>query len=301
MKRYLGLVLGVAVALIAISRVYSSSKERVREAEQSATFARLQRDYHERVGLLRANPDAQVFRDEVGAFFRWYFGEVDAYRKRYGIKGDFDGYLRDLEQRSAGKSRDEQVELRKTYFAEVKAVFDAMRGGYRPLFTASDKGMRLDLLAGSVKPVDGHPRVVLPVVLWGAQRQEREEDRVRKVVASATFDAQLRLLDARGKQIAEMPISGGPDMRVEYPERFIPEFPPQMVLGRYELPLVPADVARLEAVITVSSTPAYGGRPVQARYEWKLDVPAEWKLRPGEAWEGAEVVERSEEELGAAE
>ncbi|MCI0573022.1 MAG: hypothetical protein L0Y66_19930 [Myxococcaceae bacterium] len=300
MKRYLGLLLGVVVVLVLIQRVYASGRDKAAAAEREGAFARIQREYLERVGWLRVNPDEQAYRDDVKSFLRWYFGEVDAHVKHYRLNADFDDYLHEVEARAAN-GKDEQLEKRKAYYASVKKLFDGMRAGtYRPMWTASDKGMRLDVLDAQVQAVDGHPRVVLPLVLWGAQRTEREEARnLRKVVASANFDALIRLFDAKGKQIGEVPISGGPDMRVDHPERLIKEFPAQLVLGRYELPLVPAEVTRMEVTVNVTTSPEYG-RPAQAAFAWKVDVPAEWKLRPGEAWEGAEVVEREEADPSAA-
>jgi hypothetical protein len=300
MKRYLPLALGVLVALVAIQQFFSKAKDREAVALREASAARLQRDYLERVGLLRAQPDEQAYREDVASFLRWYFGEVETHRKKFGGSKDHDEYLTELEARAA-KQKDDNLALKKAYYGQVKATFDLMREGkYRPAFTATDKGMRLDLLPASVQAVAGAPRVVVPVVLWGASREERLDERnLRRVTASASFDAQVRLLDARGKVVAEMPISGGPDLRVEHPERYVREFPPQVVLGRYELPLLPAQVVKLEATIRVTSKPPYG-RASEASYAWKLDVPAEWKLRAGEAWDGAETVERADEDLSAS-
>jgi hypothetical protein len=37
-----------------------------------------------------------------------------------------------------------------------------------------------------------------------------------------------------------------------------------------------------------------------ANFVWKIDAPAEWKLKPGEKWEGAEESVRPAEEIDPA-
>jgi hypothetical protein len=48
--------------------------------------------------------------------------------------------------------------------------------------------------------IGGEPKIHLPIVLWGAQREEREDDkRMKKMVTSANFNVQWRLFDAKGE------------------------------------------------------------------------------------------------------
>ncbi|HZN93537.1 MAG TPA: hypothetical protein VFB81_12575, partial [Myxococcales bacterium] len=74
--------------------------------------------------------------------------------------------------------------------------------------------------------------------------------------------------------------------KVDWPERYIAEFPPQMILGHYDLDLLPAEVKNMEITFKVSSRASTGGEAV-ANFVWKLETPGEWKLKPGEKWEGA--------------
>ena len=41
------------------------------------------------------------------------------------------------------------------------------------------------------------------------------------------------------------------------------------------------------------------GADIMASHLWKLELPAEWKLKPGEKWEGAQESVRPEEEINA--
>ena len=82
-------------------------------------------------------------------------------------------------------------------------------------------------------------------MLWGAQRETREDERtgVKRVMTWAEFATTFRLLDDKGKLYGEMS-TGNPGMRNDYPERLIAEFPPQTVLGQYELDPGPGDGER---------------------------------------------------------
>jgi hypothetical protein len=144
----------------------------------------------------------------------------------------------------------------------------------------------------------GKPQVRLQLALWGAQRALKDEGKVRKMMTSASFDTVWKLTDAKGKLLGEMRGSD-PAMKVDFPERYIPQFPPQMVLGHYDLDQMPSDVAKMEMTINVSSHSASGGN-VTATYVWKLDVPSDWKLGAGQTWEGATQEERPEEEIDPA-
>ena len=107
-----------------------------------------------------------------------------------------------------------------------------------------------------------------------------------------------KLTDERNKLLGEM-TGEDPSMKIDFPERFIAEFPPQMVLGHYDMDLVPAEVKKMDITFNVSSRAASGG-DAAASYVWKLDVPDAWRLGAGEKWEGATVDERPEEEIDPA-
>src|SRR6185295_4384494 len=95
---------------------------------------------------------------------------------------------------------------RKAVYDSVRAVFDRMREGkYTPVFTATDKGLRMDVLSADVKMVNGKPSVRYEIVVWGASRELREaEKNTKRMITSATFSASWNLLDAKGKQYGSM-------------------------------------------------------------------------------------------------
>ena len=296
MKRYFGVIVIIAGVLIGGLMTYRASSAKALAAQREAEFARIQSAYLERVGWMRTNPDEASYRQELAPFFKTYFEQISAHQNRFKLSKDFDAYLVELEKR--GEKEDRAAD-RKAYYEYTRKVFDQMREGrYKPEWTATDKGMRLDVVGSDRVTVLNRPQVRLRLALWGAYREERTDGKVKKMVTSASFKTQWKLTDERGKLIGEM-TGEDPSMKIDYPERFIAEFPPQMVLGHYDMDLVPADVAKMEIAFKVSSRSSSGGT-ADANYLWKLDVPSDWKLSAGMKWEGATEEERAAEEIDPA-
>ncbi|WP_434389819.1 hypothetical protein [Melittangium boletus] len=296
MKRYFGVALVIVGAIFAAVMTSRAAGARATEAQREAGLTHVQKDYLERVGWMRINPDEAAYRQELPPFFKKYFEQVSAHQDRFKLGKDFDAYLTELAARG---DKDERAEDRKAFYTYTRRVFDLMREGkYKPLWTATDKGMRLDVVDAELVKVLDKPQVRLRLVLWGAQREEKTDGKMKKMMTSASFNTHWKLTDERGKLIGEMN-ADDPAMKVDFPERFIAEFPPQMVLGHYDMDLMPNEVKKMEIAFQVSSRAASGG-DATAKYLWKLDVPSDWRLGAGEKWEGATVSERPEEEIDPA-
>lgn len=301
MKRLLGpIVIIVGVLVIGYVGVNKYSAKSL-EADKTADIARIRQSYFERVGWLRTNPDDKAYKDEVSTFFRNYFKDVNEHLNRFGGNKEFDDYLDELDKRAGkGGKGDSQLSDKKAAWEYVKKDMDLFKSGnYAPLWTSTDKGMRLDIVSGDVGMEGGKPVIKMPFVLWGAQREMRDEGRnTKRMMTSATFHSNWKLYDEKGKLLGEVNADGANDV-VDYPERYIELFPPQMVIGTFPMELLPAEVAKLEINFTVNSHANSGGEAV-ASYTWKMDTPAEWKLKPGEKWEGAQDDIRPEEEIDPA-
>lgn len=299
MKRYIGLIVGFLAIAVGAGAMVSERTAKVKEAEREAAIQRLRADYLERVGWIRSNPDEKTYKDEVNPFFRAYFNDVDAVLKKHGGNRNFDSYLEELEKREAkGKGESGGRGDRKAAYERVRSVFDRMREGkYTPVFTATDKGLRLDVLSAEAKMVSGRPSIRYELVLWGPSRELKDGEKgVKKMITSASFSAKWELIDEKGKLYGKLEAPGDPSGKIDWPERFIPEFPPQMVLGYYDVDLVPAEVKNMEITFTASSRATTGGEAA-ATFLWKLETPGEWKLKPGETWEGASESTATPEEI----
>ncbi|MBX5480422.1 MAG: hypothetical protein IRZ16_01035 [Myxococcaceae bacterium] len=299
MKGSLGFVILIVGILAGSYFAYRKYNDKAVELEKVSNLDRIQRDYLERVSWIRSNPDMKAYKDEVGTFFRWYFKEINEHQNRFGGNKEFDDYLKELETRS-DRLNDNAIAERKKVYETVKAMFDAFRQNrYDPVFSATDDGMRFDIVSADVKMVGNEPKIHLPIILWGAQRELRDDGKMKRMVTSASFSMTWRLFDAKGKLLGEMTATGDPSNKIDYPERYIAEFPPQMVLGEYDIDLLPAEVARIEAEFAVTSRSPSGGE-AHATYTWKLDAPSEWKLKEGEQWKGAQEDVRPLEEIDPA-
>lgn len=297
MKKSIGFIVGIVALVAALVMQSSRASDREEEQNKELSLLRLHNDYLEKVGYIRDIQDPKAYDDEVNTFLRSYFKDVDEHVQKYGGSKDFDDYLAELDKRAEKGAKDKDVGARKATYEFEKRIFDQMRAGrYHPVWTGTDKGMRLDVVTDDVKMADGSPNVRFELVLWGAQRQLRDEGKVKKMVTNASFDVKFKLFDAKDKLYGELNASGDPKMKIDYPERFVWAFPAQTVLGYYDLPLIPNQVARAEITFTVTSQAASGGS-AQAVYTWKLAPPAEWKLQAGQKWEGAQEDVRSEEEI----
>jgi hypothetical protein len=298
MKRYLGIIFGIIAFGVGAVVVYNKYEAKAVEVAREKDRARITAEYFERVGWIRSNPDEKAYKDEVSTFLRWYFKEINEHFNKYG--GGFDEYLAELELRKGAANKDSQLTEKKASYEYVKSVLDLMKGGrYAPIFSGTDKGMRFDIMSAEVKSTGGKPQIRLALVLWGAQREMREDGKQSRMITSTSFGLNTKLIEEKGKLYGEMNASGDPAGKIDYPERFIGFFPPQLVLGHYDMDLMPAEVAKIEFNFTVGSRSPSGG-DATASYTWKLDAPAEWKLRPGEKWEGAEESVRPEDEIDPA-
>jgi hypothetical protein len=295
----------MALIAFATAVVIGTSRYKTKsvEAERDLNLSRIQKDYLERAGWIRSIPEEKAYKEEVNAFLRWYFRELSDHMAKFHANKKFDDYLNDLSKRA--ENQKEYAE-KKAYFDYTKKFFEELRtGGYSPVFSGTDKGIRLDVTSASVQNDQDKPRIKLALALWGAQRELRDESTMangitaaikKKMVTSASFNVTWKLHDDKGKLIGEMTAQGDPMMKVDYPEKYIAQFPPQMVLGYYLMDLVPADVAKIEILFNITSRSPTGGEAL-ANFDWKLDAPQEWKLKPGEKWEGAEESVRPEEEI----
>ena len=239
---------------------YRRATEAQAQSAKEIAALRLRAEALERAGWIRSNPDADAYRNDIKSYLRWYFEQVSAQQAKFGGNPAYDDYLKDIDRKAKAAAETELPQLpdgrprgpmanpvnRKAFWEWEKAMFDRMRTGkYAPVLTGTDKGLRLDVVSADVVMVGNKPKIRFPIVLWGAQRETREDERtgVKRVLTWAEFATTFRLLDDKGKLYGEMS-TGNPGMRNDYPERLIAEFPPQTVLGQYELDPVPANVSQ---------------------------------------------------------
>ncbi|MFN0061660.1 MAG: hypothetical protein ACKVPX_03985 [Myxococcaceae bacterium] len=300
MKRSPWLGLGL-IAVAAIVLLWMSQKRQeaaTRATAHQSQMERFRRDHVEASGFMRGQADEKAYREDLAPFFREYFAGLEAVYKKGGVKPDPDAFLKELSsKRPAQGEVDRSVELRALY-DKVRRTFDSFREGrYQPVLTKSSGAMRLDVVTAGPAKRGTDELLVFEFLLWGAPRELREDSRANtlRVVTSASMNALWKLRDKTGKLLYEVR-ADSPGMRVDYPERYVADFPAQMLLAEYQINRVPAEVEQMELTINVSARAPWGSS-VTPSFTWTLDVPAAWKLQPGQKWEGLEVADRDPSEI----
>lgn len=299
MKRYFGIIVaivGVAFAIVFTMRKFDKQSA---DAAREKNELRIKADFLERAAWVRNVPEQKAYVDEVGNLLTWYFKEVTEHLNKHGGNRDFNDYLKELEDRGGKNSKEDgKLEEKKAVYEYTRKVFDQFKSrSYAPYWTGTDKGIRFDIASADTVRVGGEDKIHMPVVVWGLPREDRTDERgIRRVTCNASFRFNWKLFDEKGKLIAEIPGEGGPDSRVDWPDRFVKFFPPMVVLGHYDLDKVPQEAKTAEIAFTVSSRANTGGE-IMASYLWKLDIPAAWKLGAGESWKGAQESIRPEDEI----
>ncbi|MBX7097906.1 MAG: hypothetical protein K1X89_09350 [Myxococcaceae bacterium] len=308
MTRYFGVIIAIGFVIGGIAFAYNKYDAKSVESARELSAARIKAEYLERVPWIRNIPDEKAYKSEVTDFLRWYFKDVNEHLNKYGGSKKFDEYLDELAEREKKGKGGDRADEKKAAYEYVRKTFDAFQGGnYEPMWTATDKGIRWDLVSTNPVMSGGEQKIRYQIVVWGLPRQERTDERgVKRVTATAAFHINWKLLDEKGKLLGEMNADGDPSSRIDWPERYVKWFPPGVLLGHYDVDLIPAEVPQekgkpaavktADITFSIQSRSPTGG-DINTSYNWKLDVPAEWKLRAGAEWKGATDSVRSEEEI----
>lgn len=300
MKRYFGVIVAFVFVLGAIIFSYKKWDEKTKESARDSALAKLKVDYAERVAWIRVVPDQKQYKDEVDTFFRWYFKEVNDHLNKFGGSRNHDEYLKELDERASKPGKNEKLDEKKEVYEYVKKHFDVFKANqYAPLWTSTNAGVRLDIVSASLVQSGGEPKVRYQVVVWGLPREERQDERgTKRIVTNGSFSIAWKMFDEKLKLHSEMNAQGDPSSKVDWGDRYIKFFPPGLVIGHYDVDLMPAEVKEVEITFTISGRALTGG-PINSTHVWKLEAPAEWKLKTGEAWKGAGESVRPEEEINA--
>lgn len=303
MKRYFGIIvaiIGVCAGIVFAARKWEENDV---SAKRDLNAARIRAEYLERAAWIRNIPDQKAYIDENQTFMTWYFKEVTSHLNKFGGSREFDDYLKELDERVKKHSKDPddggKLDEKKARYEYARKVFDSLKkqGDYAPWWSATDKGIRLDIVSADTIRAGTEEKIHMPVVAWGLPRDSRTDDKnISRVTVNASFRFNWKLFDEKGKLLGEMPGEGGPDSRDDYPERVVKFFPPMAVIGHYDIDKLPPEVKTAEIEWTITARSPTGG-DINAVFQWKGEVPAAWKLGAGETWKGAQESVRPEEEI----
>jgi hypothetical protein len=278
LKVVVPIVAAGAVLLVVVARMGGARDSEAYRLERDA----LRREMLERSVVARGLSGPQG-AEEARAVVRWWTDSVTSLHNRHPKQ-------RDAQERPRGGAAKNDAEWRQ--YADERLA--DLRAGYAPALSASDAGLRLDVL--SVKPGENpqtHERALrIDFALWGAPRRlEREEasgseasrPALRVSVPVAFRRMTFRFVDAAGKTYGEMSGAGDPYLQLKDPERFSADLPPGIVLGTWWVDLFPREAARVELSLALQAQ-GMTSAVLAPTFRWEVAVPEEWKLRPGEAF-----------------
>lgn len=255
---------------------------------------RLRASWHERAGHVRGIEDPERYRDEFRAAARWYASEITALYNRFPGKRDRDQALTDMEaQVAAGKMKPQELQRRKEWFDETRAVLEIIEGGrYRPVVSGIANGVRVDLLGITRVRHEGESQLRLDFVAWGVPRRveaKKNSDKTTVVRTDVDFgldSIDFEFIDDQQKLIGGLN-GGRPQFFIDHPERWMADFPPHAWIGTYWIDPMPENTHTVSLRIggQVRSTV---GAALPIAFDWELPAKSDWRVREGESFDGDE-------------
>lgn len=268
--------------------------------------------YVERAGWMRSIANEDRYRDELVSLNKWYDASLADLHNRFPGRFVEDAPLKELEaQKAAGQLKAEDFNLKKEFFDLTKTFSDLIASGrYSPVLTSVSNGVRLDVVGVKREPHEGRQALRVDVVAWGAPRREisQRSDSGKSVTSRMQLDFALKELNLEFTTM-EQPKNpkaqpeeklygefkaGAPTMTVEYPERWLPAFPPQAALMTYWIEPMPREATSVTWKLSGEVRSPSGG-PLPFVAEWKVTPQADWQLKEGEKFEAEERVMPEEE------
>lgn len=206
---------------------------------------------------------------------------------------------RELAAKEGKKDKEKVAEYRERY-DYLRAQFDVLKKGYRPVLTAYHQGIRYDIVQISKADAGGKDGLRWDLFVWGAPPGQLTFGGIE-----LQFLREIKEVDAKGREKVKMAIAkitgqGPPFIFHENAWEWVPEWPPAVSVGYYQgLPLFPADATRFSLKLDLSVRTAQGTTlPVELKWE-NVSVDPSWRAPVGATFE-AEVMDATEEELKAA-
>lgn len=294
MRSLLRVLIPLVLAAAALLALWSSFRTRTEALSLRAERTRVKREMVERAVVARAlAADRQKeAAEESRALLRWYAEEIQAVGNRHPRQRREPSLAAVLEQRPQATAAERETLTE--FFQYATERWQSLRAGrHDPLQVAGANGLRLDVLAiqAGQNPATKERGVRIDFALWGAPRRTDRDPQpggrgAERAALSASFQRlTLRFADAEGKPYGEMTGSGEPYLKLSEPERFVEEFPPGLLFGTWWMEPFPREAARLSATLQVQVTGA-GAAALPASLSFDLPVAEEWKLPPGQAFQG---------------
>jgi hypothetical protein len=294
MRSLLRVLVPLVLAGVALLALWGAFRARTEALSLRAERGRVKREFVERALVARslAVDRPKEAADEARALLRWYAEELQVVHNRHPRQPRETTLAALLEQRP--KATAAERETLAEFYQYAADRWQALRAGrLDPMQTSGAAGLRLDVLGvqAGQNPASKERGVRIDFVLWGAPRRTEREVQPgghgpeRSALVASFQRLTLKFADADGKPYGEMAGSGEPYLKLTEPERFAEDFPPGLLFGSWWLEPFPREAARLSASLQVQVTGA-GAAALPATLGFDLPVAEEWKLPPGQAFQG---------------
>lgn len=292
----LTLILGGAVAALAYFAVDTHNKQ-VASLEHQIGAEQLRAAFVERAGFVWSIESPERYVDELTSLVRWYEAERADLHNRYPGHFNPNAALDELDKLvAAGALSASDARARREWYDRTKELYDLILSGrYAPLRTTTINGVRVDLLAFRRDLYEGRSRLRLDVVTWGTPRREQRTSSeggklvTRRVLLDLGFQGlDIEMIDATPRLVAGGK-TGAPTMQVEYPERWIADFPPQVSYSLWWIDPLPEETETVKLSLSGEIRSPFGGA-LKFKQDWELAAKDDWRVRDGESFDGEERV-----------
>jgi hypothetical protein len=286
----------VAAAVMGIN----THNEQVASLQLDLDKERLRAQFMERAAGVHGLTATDRRAEELASLVKWYRSEIASVCNKAPGKCDPDIAVKEAEAH-ATESKKGDLELRKEFAAETKALYDTIvKGAYHPMATALLEGVRIDLLSLKRAQVEGKSRLRLDVAIWNAPQEVEERGDPTK---AQTLKKQLNFgfkglsYDCFDDEETKLggAMGGGPNFVIEAPERWYTDFPPQGALAVWYLDPIPEKSATLDLRLSGDLRSA-SNVSIPVSQQWTLIVDPSWPVHAGETFDG-KVQEMPEEEM----
>ncbi|MBN2358261.1 MAG: hypothetical protein JXR83_02330 [Deltaproteobacteria bacterium] len=302
MKNILAFVVGLIVIAVVVAFGYSKFEVKLRVASLKVDKAVLDRQFLNRLAYTRML-ETDDYREDMSILLNNYARDLDKlYMKQEYKDLRDDDAVRKVYQIEYKEGRKDEKILKgvNERIDYTQAVYKEITGGsYRPLLTAQNAGLRIDLYSITKGSVEGRDRLMVKVLVSASdpdialtfghiEMKSKIEDEVeKKVKGQVVMEKVYKLTKIEGQ--------GEPNTLIKEPRKWFEDFPPGLMIGYYDFPLFHPKATEVKLTMGFSVR-TQGGNHLNPNLEFApFAIDSTWRLPPGASWE-AEEVEATEEE-----
>jgi len=303
MKKFFSLFVIAGVAIIGLVVFYLNHHAEVREKEIKEKLAVAKKQFVEKETKLYVTGTPEEYVRDQNELMKSYKAQLQEIAKIDETILDLDAEKKKFAETDHKKPpSEEQKRLRDEYLSVTKGAFEQLTSGaYKPVLTASNNGVRLDITSlKRVQTGDGEA-LRAEFIAWGFPPEVAWGD-----INMAVWVAKETKVGKKVEKVDEIKYkfdasSARPTIVINNPERWLKPFPPGATLGYYYLQLMPRDSEKLDLSFHYRMT-MDGGRIANVDVAFdKLPVTEPLMLPPGAKFEATAKESSEEERQGKAE